>query len=40
MLAESVIKKGKAMVLGSGVNPVSCVAGADVARRGPGRTPG
>ena len=32
MLAEPITKKGKAMVLGSGANPVSWVAGADVAR--------
>ncbi len=32
MLTESITKKGKAMVLGSGANPVSWVAGADVAR--------
>lgn len=32
MLAESITKKGKAMVLGSGANPVSWVAGEDVAR--------
>ncbi|MER5432410.1 NAD(P)H-binding protein [Streptomyces sp. NPDC002588] len=32
MLAEPITKKGKAMVLGSGANPVSWVAGEDVAR--------
>jgi len=32
MLAKPIAKKGKAMVLGSGANPVSWVAGADVAR--------
>jgi uncharacterized protein YbjT (DUF2867 family) len=32
MLTKSITKKGKAMVLGSGANPVSWVAGADVAR--------
>ncbi|GGN96803.1 nucleotide-diphosphate-sugar epimerase [Streptomyces albiflavescens] len=32
MLAESITKKGKAMVLGSGANPVLWVAGEDVAR--------
>lgn len=32
MLAAEIAKKGKAMVLGSGANPVSWVAGSDVAR--------
>ncbi|GAA4632302.1 hypothetical protein GCM10023196_065170 [Actinoallomurus vinaceus] len=32
MLAESIVKKGKATVFGSGANPVSWVAGEDVAR--------
>jgi len=32
MLTDSLTKKGKALVLGSGTNPVSWVAGTDVAR--------